>query len=409
MPSIYVWLRQSDGSRLRAGELRYAERRGPRGVELFSEFRYDGEYLRAPGVIPLNPAFLPLQEQPLSSEPAPSGLHGVFEDSLPDAWGRALLSRQLQLPMSPFIWPDLLLHLGTNCLGALAYTSNRRWSKPQDSAPIMQLGELLDAAAAFERNPDNVDPRYAVLWQAGSSPGGARPKAVVSGEGGAWLAKFPSVRDGCDMIGLEATGLHIARAAGLTVPDFRVVDLLEGRRVLLVERFDVRGSDGRYHVLSLQSLMGMVGHYYTTYLDALRCLQKYAANPQLTAEKFLRQACLNFLLGNRDDHLKNFTFMHGKNGWDLSPAYDILPNVTGRIEHVMAVSQSYTRPTLKSTLDLFRAGAVSRGRGLEIVREIAAAVALFPEAAARYGVPQVDIDHFRARLSRRLSGPDWAF
>ena len=34
--------------------------------------------------------------------------------------------------------------------------------------------------------------------------------------------------------------------------------------------------------------------------------------------------CFNVLIGNRDDHARNFAFIY-YNGWHFAPAYDILP------------------------------------------------------------------------------------
>ena len=35
--------------------------------------------------------------------------------------------------------------------------------------------------------------------------------------------------------------------------------------------------------------------------------------------------CFNVLIGNRDDHAKNFSFIYDDKGWRFSPAYDLLP------------------------------------------------------------------------------------
>jgi len=37
-----------------------------------------------------------------------------------------------------------------------------------------------------------------------------------------------------------------------------------------------------------------------------------------------RLMCFNVIIGNRDDHAKNFSFIFD-NGWRFSPAYDLLP------------------------------------------------------------------------------------
>ena len=40
--------------------------------------------------------------------------------------------------------------------------------------------------------------------------------------------------------------------------------------------------------------------------------------------RFFELAVFNFLIGNNDMHLKNFSMIHSNNGWLLSPAYDLL-------------------------------------------------------------------------------------
>lgn len=34
----------------------------------------------------------------------------------------------------------------------------------------------------------------------------------------------------------------------------------------------------------------------------------------------------NYLIGNKDDHAKNFAFIYRDNDWHFAPAYDLLPS-----------------------------------------------------------------------------------
>ena len=42
----------------------------------------------------MDPLHLPLVSEPMDSASPQAGIHPVFEDSLPDAWGRAILCRR---------------------------------------------------------------------------------------------------------------------------------------------------------------------------------------------------------------------------------------------------------------------------------------------------------------------------
>lgn len=65
--------------------------------------------------------------------------------------------------------------------------------------------------------------RLQVLFSCGSSPGGARPKALVKDKAdGLWIAKFPKLTDRYNVESIEAATLHLAGEAGLLVPEFRL-------------------------------------------------------------------------------------------------------------------------------------------------------------------------------------------
>ena len=46
----------------------------------------------------------------------------------------------------------------------------------------------------------------------------------------------------------------------------------------------------------------------------------------------------NVLIGNKDDHSKNFAFQHINGAWTLAPAYDILPGEGFNGQHTTAIN-----------------------------------------------------------------------
>ncbi len=57
------------------------------------------------------------------------------------------------------------------------------------------LEDLQRLALNFEEDATSIDGEMALLFQAGSSPGGARPKALINDGERAYLAKFASIKD----------------------------------------------------------------------------------------------------------------------------------------------------------------------------------------------------------------------
>jgi serine/threonine-protein kinase HipA len=298
-----------------------------------SAFRYDRDYLALNDAYALDLVSLPLKPDSFTTEHPP--VFGVFEDSLPDDWGRRLLIRKHQIPRHQQNLPNLLLAIGNAGLGALSFTEQTKPSPPSADTSILHLSSLVAAAERYERG-ETRDSELSLLLGAGSSPGGARPKVVLYDEedGSHYLAKLPSVKDQVDVVRIEAATMKLAARAGLTVPPTRLVQCAD-KPVLLVSRFDVIPG-GRRHMISFQTLLKVEGYYQLRYQDLLAIVRKYSREPQEDSTRLYRQMVFNALLGNTDDHLKNFWMIHDhQQGWRLSPAFDLIPDVGQRGEHVL--------------------------------------------------------------------------
>lgn len=397
MIRLDVWLTLPDGGRLRCGELAF----GDADVQgrYASAFRYVPGYLSDPRAFALDPVALPLVEGEFPSTRLNPPLQ-AFEDALPDVWGRRLLALKHGLKRGQQSEPRLLECLGGGGLGALAFAppgAEPAWADA--AAEGVQLDALADAATRIEAG-EPVDETGRLLLEAGSSPGGARPKALVHDAAGHWIAKFPSRRDDCDVVGIEAASLALAQRAGLTVPDFRLVSLSGTRRALLVRRFD-RTPAGRRHMLSFRALLQASGFYVLGYADLLAAVRRYGAAPEVDGPQLFRLMAFNALLGNTDDHLKNFWMLHGAQAWRLSPAFDLLPDIAGLREHVLRFDTAPDAPGPDGLVALGRKWGVSGAAA--IVDAVQTAVAQFAAVAAETGVPHTDVERFATDIERRLN------
>jgi serine/threonine-protein kinase HipA len=167
------------------------------------------------------------------------------------------------------------------------------------------------------------DDELTLLFRAGSSPGGARPKALVTDEGGAYLAKFASIKDHLDVVTLEAAAMELARLSGLETADTRL-ERFGGRNCLLVKRFDIHPAGGRNHLISMQSLLKADGYYNAGYRDPAMVIKQVSSAPKRDLRMLYRQMAFNGMIGNTDDHLKNFCMRHDDRGWRLSAKSEII-------------------------------------------------------------------------------------
>lgn len=422
MIRLLVHLRLPSGAPVIAGDLAIADPDSNRGGALQGEFRYRRSYLDDPQAFPLDPEHLPLGPGIFEANRPRAGVPAVFEDSLPDDWGRELLVRKHHLIRDEQRIPVFLKLVGMNGLGALGYeeaglrrgTGLRRGNPNPPPAGTAQsdaaLSDLpaLDAAArrVLAGGPiSDAEDGLDLLFRAGSSPGGARAKVMIFDDGTHWLAKLPMIRDSVNFVRIEAATLKLAALAGLEVPDSRIVEV-GNTEALLVRRFDVSDppiSGGRYHIISLATLLGAENFYNFGYADIADVLRRVSDHPKTDLMSIFRLAAFNALIGNTDDHLKNFAMLHDAGGWRLAPCYDLLPDVAHRTEHVLRFGLRGNRPDFQALIELGRQAGLSSDRAISVLVTVSRAVESWEPVFRSYRVPEADLESLRPSIDDRLS------
>ncbi len=295
-------------------------------------FRYVPAYLAHKQAFPIDPAHLPLSDKSFAARDAQdedAELHFTFADSLPDSWGLQLLAGKGMVDLVNCSKAHLLSILGSSGLGGLLFSEKDKLPQIEDnSLPFSDIFQALDESAIMEKQDGfNIEELRHIL-ASGSSAGGARPKVLTFFENHHWIAKLSSIKDNPQKLNvtLEQAGMILAGQAGLDIPHIKRVSI-RGREILLVKRFDVTPQGGRNAMLSFKSLLGTTDPSLVSYGKMAEILKKHSGCPKRDLELLFRQMIVNVVLKNGDDHLQNFSMIHTGQGWELSPAYDIVPNI----------------------------------------------------------------------------------
>ncbi|MDI6687658.1 MAG: type II toxin-antitoxin system HipA family toxin [Desulfobacterales bacterium] len=400
MIKLDVWLTLPSGESVKAGTL-VADPDNVIGA-LPGQFRYASDYMEHTRAFPLDPLHLPLSADIFDADRPHAGVHGVFEDSLPDDWGRRLLVRRYNLGRKDQRVPQLLRLLGNQCLGALSYMETGRPDLKTTGVHLRHLQELALLAERFEQDGAVDNDELSLLFLAGSSPGGARPKALVKDESGTYMAKFASARDQLDVVSLEAAAMELGRRAGIETADSKLL-ALGSRKCLLIKRFDINEAGGRNHLISMQFLLKADGYYYAGYRDMAEVIRHVSKQPGLDLHKLYRQMVFNVMIGNTDDHLKNFIMLHNDEGWKLSPAFDLVPNIGFNREHVLRIGYDNRPPDLETLLkEAGHFGLKRRQQTLEMIIKVYEAVSEWSTVFAECDVPERDTESIGKDISQRL-------
>jgi len=301
-------------------------------------FEYDAEFLERG--LNVSPITLPLKTGVSHFDASLfDGLPGLFNDSLPDGWGRLLFDRAMRaggiLPeqLSPL---DRLVHVGKSGMGALTYAPDHSEKWPDNDFDL-DLDRL--ATQANDVLAGEADEVLQELLALNGSSAGARPKAqigfdpksgrIVHGtqimEEGfePWLVKFSNTQDGLDAGAVEHVYAKMAKLAGLDMMETHLFPANHGPGYFATKRFD-RLDSKRIH---MHTVCGLLHSNFRTpsldYEDILKLTGILTRDVRETV-KMYRIAVFNVFAYNRDDHSKNFTFLMDPSGeWKVSPAYDL--------------------------------------------------------------------------------------
>lgn len=317
---------QLDGLDVDCGRLHTNVRRGQESAS----FTYDHSYLERPGAFALSPD-LPLGEGSIHTASRPLFL--ALEDCMPDRWGRNLLLRaernrardEARHPRTLFEGDYLAGVNDTFRQGAI-----RVWKEgdvvAQDGKGVPAIVEIPHLLAQADLAANNMDADVRDLLRAGSSLGGARPKAsVADADGTLYVAKFPKADEDRieDVCAWEGVALELARRCGIRVPPTRLVRVKD-RAVLLLERFDRRGDVRIPYLSGISAVQGIDGGDFS-YLELVDFLEMEGAEPERDIRELWLRVLFSCAIGNTDDHMRNHGFLRDANGWRLSPAFDVNP------------------------------------------------------------------------------------
>jgi len=328
-----------------------------------------------------------------------NGLHGFLADALPEGWGYLVMRKRLAelgVDIASLTAAEQLALVGETGRGALVFEPA---TTPSGEVETLDLDALADEAALILSGDDgNLAETLAKL--AGGS-GGARPKvhvgfddagnvSVGSGEIApghtAWIVKFRAPEDPIDIGPLEYAYASMARAAGIDVPEHKLIASKKGPGYFATRRFDRPEPGARLHMLSLSGAIESPPQTPSSYDTLLRATRAITRRADDVAAAF-RRMVFNVLAHNRDDHTRQHAFLMDESGdWRLAPAYDLTYAAGPGGEHYLDVEGEGRRPTRVHIENLAKRHGLSDKQTTAAIDEVRAAISDWEAVAKSAGV-----------------------
>ena len=311
-------------------------------------FEYDSDWLN--NGFSISPFSLPLIKKVFIPKYEPfNGLFGVFNDSLPDGWGRLLVDRLfLKNKINPAEIDNLnRLAVVQECgMGALTYKPEHKFETQNNiynfDILAQECSKILES-----KNSENLDE----LFRLGGSSGGARPKILTSINNEDWIIKFPSSTDPKNIGEKEYQYSLCAKNCGIIMTETKLFPSKICSGFFGIKRFD-RKNNKKVHMLSVSGLLETSHRLPNLDYNLLMKLTLELTRNYEDIEQLFRLMCFNVFAHNRDDHSKNFSFLYddNKKEWHLSPAYDLTFSSSFNDEHATTINGEGKNPTFDDIL-----------------------------------------------------------
>lgn len=400
---LYLWWLADPAQPMPVGELRIA--RTMHGVSLTYGTSWLASGFALSEDLPLRPGeFMPRDRHAAA---------GAVDDARPDRWGERII-RLLDRPARLAVL-DYLFFAGDERFGALGVSVEAARYVARSSGPLPRLADVQEMRRLVDQvqRGEAVDEDRRRLITPGATLGGARPKALLDLDGRPCVLKFGETGDVVDMPLVEHATMTLAAQAGIRVAATRALPL-GFDHALAVRRFDRDATGARRHALSAHVALRAAAEEpsYPALAQWLRRRGETAGNAHLAQRhELFRRMIFNILVDNTDDHEKNHALLLTPGGgYELSPAFDVVPSAQSLGYQQMRVGTDGADATLDNALSECRQFGLERPAAIDEVRRVCAVVAGWQAHFLRTGVRERDVCELALHIDRpALKGQREAF
>ncbi|HEX2935600.1 MAG TPA: HipA domain-containing protein [Bacteroidales bacterium] len=137
----------------------------------------------------------------------------------------------------------------------------------------------------------------------------------------------------------EDLTMHLASVIGIDVPLHGMVYSKDNSLTYFIKRFDRKGQKDKIQVEDFAQLAGMSRDtkYNYSMEKLVKLVDDFCTFPVVEKSKLFKRVIFNYLIGNEDMHLKNFSVIVQDGKVELAPAYDFLNStivLKGNIEEI---------------------------------------------------------------------------
>ncbi len=189
---------------------------------------------------------------------------------------------------------------------------------------LSEMEQLAKHSAELSITVPGVQPKLSLGWIRTELENGHQGRLTIMDVlEGNYILK-PQNKQHQQMPENEHLSMKLAALLKIDTVPVNMIRLASGELCYITKRID-RNKDGtKNHMIDFLQILELEDKYKSTMEMLGKTIGELSANTLLDKLRFFELTVFNFIIGNNDMHLKNFSMWLSNKKWTLSPAYDLL-------------------------------------------------------------------------------------
>jgi serine/threonine-protein kinase HipA len=189
---------------------------------------------------------------------------------------------------------------------------------------LEEMEQLAKEAVALSITVPGVQPKLSMGWLKNNLENGHHGRlTIMDALEGLYILK-PQNSSYQQMPENEHLSMKLAQIFKIDVVPSNMIRLVSGELCYITKRIDRKNGNSKIHMIDFLQILGLEDKYLGSMEMLGKTIGELSVNTLLDKLRFFELTLFNYMIGNNDMHLKNFSMWLTDMGWVLSPAYDLI-------------------------------------------------------------------------------------
>jgi len=189
---------------------------------------------------------------------------------------------------------------------------------------LSEIETLAKEAAELSITVPGVQPKLSLGWikdELGKGQSGRL--TIMDALAGQYILKPQNIAY-AQMPENEHLSMKLAELFKMDIVPVNMIRLASGELCFITKRIDRNKDGSKNHMIDFLQILELADKYKGTMETLGKTIGELSVNTLFDKLRFFESTVFNYVIGNNDMHLKNFSMYHSEMGWVLSPSYDLL-------------------------------------------------------------------------------------